>query len=101
MVVLEEEVEKVDKEKEKKRTRRRRRRRHVFLYFVCFFFFVVSDKQNKRRWGRELQISELMTCAYAAVCTRRENVGYFVSTDYYCCIFIFTELDILKRLALQ
>lgn len=56
----------------------------------------MSDKQNKRRWSRELQISELMTCAYAAVCAQRKNVGYFVSTDYYCCIFIFTELDILK-----
>lgn len=73
----------------------------MYFCILCVFFFVVSDKQNKRRWSRELQISELMTCAYAAVCTQRENVSYFVSTDYYCCIFIFTELDILKRLALQ
>lgn len=84
---------KVDKALE----RRRERRQHLFLHFVCIFLYCQTNRNN-RSCSLELEISKLMTYVYAAaVCTQTENVGYFVSTDYYYCIFIFTELGIFEK----
>lgn len=90
-------------EEEERRWRRQRKERgrggSIYFNILCAFFFLLycQTNRNNRSCSRELEISKLKTYVYAAVCTQTENVGYFLSTDYYyCCIFIFTELGIFE-----